>query len=197
MNNENSDEDIFECYIAPSSDFLIGKQHKRSQFTQTCNVDQTSVEVGQVVNQILKNNFNYVIAVLSPMVMIESEEYRKLKILTRLNLSKLCYHSIHGLATHNYNKYIIDKGGDTQKRRKTIMRTLRFGINLLENGRTEFNPVTDYISDDDIISMIERLDQAYEYSNLPEKPEYQEVMYLWLLNLRIRELNNENLIMRN
>ena len=77
------------------------------------------------------------------------------------------------------------------------MRTLRFGINLLEDGRTEFNPVTDYISDDDIISMIKRLDQAYEYSNLPEKPEYQEAMYLWLLNLRIRELNNEKLIMRN
>ena len=193
METPESDYDIFECYIAPSEDFLIGSQHKGCHHSINGDIDRTSAEIGTVVNQILKNNINYLINILSPVILLSGEEHEQLKKLTIKNLSKLCYNSINGMATHNYMKYIINESNDsrdTQKRRKTILRVINFGITLLRYGKIEFEPIPqiEYISKQDIQRGLDWLADARDNSILSDQPQHKEEMYKWLLNLRLRRL---------
>jgi len=191
MNTINSDKDIFSCYIAPSSDFLINKTHKGSHFSQIDNVDTTSTEIGVVVEQLLKNNINYLVNVMSPIIIKDSKELQELKELTQKNLSKQCFDSIYGLSYGNYKRYIITDKQNTEKKRKTIARTLLFGINLLLYNKLIFVPVITDISVIELESMLRDLSYAYDESALPETPQHKEEMYEWLLKLRINKLKEE------
>jgi len=191
MNRPDSDKDIFKCYIAPSSDFLIGKRHKGSHFSQVDNIDTTSTEIGVVVEQLLKNNVNYLINVMSPIVISDSKELQELKELTQKNLSKQCFHSIHGLAYSNYKRYIVTDKQNTEKKRKTIVRTMMFGFNLLLYKRFIFNPVLIDFSITELEEMLHDLSCAHNESALPETPQHKDEMYEWLLKLRINKLKEE------
>lgn len=199
MNTPESDIDLWVCYIAPSSDFLIGKQHTSSHHSgssQPGEVDRVSHELGTVVHQLMLNNFNYLAGVLSPLVIKDWDELPTLRKLVLKNISKLCYNSIHGLAVQNYKKYILNKKDNTIKRRQTIMRTVLFGVRILEGRTPEFLPVIegkDYESTD-IPYYINTLEEAYENSNLPDKPKYEKEMYDWLLKIRMTKLAEEALI---
>ena len=191
MNNEQSDKDVFKCYIAPSSDFLIGKTRKNSHFSQVNGVDTTSTEIGVVVTQLLKNNVNYLVNVMSPIIIQDSKELQELRILTQKNLSKQCFNSIYGLAYGNYKKYIITDKQNTEKKRKVIARTLLFGYNLLVNHEFIFRPVITDVSVSELEAIIRDLSYAYNESTLPETSQHKEEMYEWLLKLRINKLKEE------
>ena len=188
METPESDIDLFKCYIAPSEDFLIGKQHRGGHQSIVNDVDTQSAEIGTTIEQILKNNLNYLIYVLSPITVKTGWEQEELKKLTVLNLSKNCYYSIHGMAIHNYKKYVEKGKGDTQKRRRTIMRVLQFGITLLEKGEISFEPILWDVENQDIIDAINALDIVYKDSILPEKPQNEKEIYEYLLKLRLAKL---------
>lgn len=191
MNRPDSDTDIFKCYIAPSSGFLIGKQHKGSHFNQSNNVDTTSTEIGIVVNQLLKNNVNYLINVMSPLIISYSKELRELQVLTQKNLSKQCFDSVYGLAYHNYRRYIVSGKQNTEKKRKIIARTILFGQHLLLYHTFIFEFALCDVTPSDLDDMLYDLKCTYENSTLPETPQHKEEMYDWLLNLRINKLKKE------
>lgn len=191
MNRIDSDKDIFKCYMAPSSDFLIGRSHRSSHFSQVGNIDTTSTEIGVVVEQLLKNNVNYFVNVMSPIVLYDGKELQELKILTQKNLSRQCFDSIYGLSYGNYKKYILTDKQNTEKKRKIIARTLSFGINLLLHHEFVFEPTLEDITTEDLESMMDYLKHLHDKSALPKTPLYKDEMYKWLLNLRIQKLKEE------
>jgi predicted nucleotidyltransferase len=191
MNRPDSDLDIFECYLAPSEDFLVGKQHLHCHFSQTESVDHQSAELGTVVKQLLANNFNYYVNVFSPIVIDDWEDLGELRRLAEMNISKKAFHSIYGLGMSNYRKYLVnviqaDKG-DIPKRCRIIARSVKFGIKLLEEGKIEFNPVGE-TSVKEVEQLLERLKEAEKNSSLPDEPQHPEALYDFLLKIRLKEL---------
>lgn len=118
-------------------------------------------------------------------------ELKTLRLLIMLNISKLCYDSIHGSAVHNYNKYILSGRDNTEKNRKSIVRTLKFGICLLKDAAFRFEPVKEQVTEEHIIHYIQELDWTYEKSPLPDKPKHLEELYNWLLQIRLKNLEDE------
>ena len=188
MNHAESDIDLFVCYAAPSVDFLIGKTHNKSHNSNNDGVDRLSSEVGKVVNQLLKNNINYLIYVLSPRVEFTTPEHKKLINLTHMNLHKGCLGSINGLAYGMYRRYIEHNKGDTQKVRRTILRTLYFGTTLLKEGVVEFTTVTHDVEIPELDEAFKTIDLAYKNSVLPEEPLHKDKMIDWLLSVRMQNL---------
>ena len=132
MQHCDSDKDLFVCYAAPSVDFLLGKTHNNGHHSINRGVDRTSMEIGKVVNQVLKGNINYLVYILSPVVEFTTPEHKKLVDMTYLNLSRKSYRSIRGFAYDEFSKKVgTDNEKDTQKVRRSILRTLIFGTTLL------------------------------------------------------------------
>ncbi len=168
MNRPDSDIDRFVVFAYPTKIFLMGYNPKMSFFKQENGVDIHMHEIGAVINQLIKGNINFVLGTLSDMVNQTSEYHRKIAEIIRENPSKSVYHSIRGLAVHNYKKY-IETGRDTSERRcDKILRVLQFGIILLREGRYEFKPYSGG-TPEEIRKKIEELDIAYKESELPEK----------------------------
>jgi len=111
---------------------------------------------------------------------------RELRTIVENNVAKNCFHSIHGLAVHNYKKY-IETGKDlSNKRINIITRTLLFGMNLLEKNEFNFQS-TQNTQPEIIVKFIYDLEEIYQISDLPEKPD-EKVYRDYLLKLRLKEL---------
>lgn len=188
MNHAKSDIDLFVCYVAPSTDFLIGKSHNKSHSSNINGVDRSSSEIGKVVNQLLKNNINYLIYVLSPRVEFTTPEHRRLVNLTYMNLHRGCFKSINGLAHGMYKKYIEQGKGDTQKVRRTILRTLNFGTTLLKESVVEFTTITHDVELPELDEAFKMLDLAHKNSALPGESLHKDKMIEWLLSVRMQNL---------
>ena len=188
MNHPGSDKDLFVCYAAPSEDFLIGRTHNRSHRSKIGNIDRTSTEIGKVVNQILKNNINYLIHVLSPAVEFTTPEHKRLYNLTITNIHSECFNSINGFAGNEFRKKVNEGERDTQKVRRSILRTLNFGITLLRDGVVKFAPVTGDVEISDIDFAFEELVIAHENTMLPDEPLHVDKMMDWLLDVRMQNL---------
>lgn len=189
MNHIDSDKDLFVCYAAPSKDFLIGKTHNKGHQSNLMGVDRTSMEIGKVVNQVLKGNINYLTYMLSPVVEFTTPEHKKLVDMTYLNLSSRSYRSIRGFAYDEFSKKVgNDNGKDTQKVRRSILRNLIFGTTLLGAGVIDFCCVTWDVEIKELEEQFESLDKAYENTPLPAEPKHEKEMLDLLLEIRMENL---------
>lgn len=192
VQHEGSDEDHFLCYLVPTKGILSGElvfPVRFSHFEHGEMRDTSAHEAQSVVEQLIKGNVNFLWGVMSPIVVKTSDWHEELKEIVRRNLAKNCYDSIHGLAVHNYKKYIESGKDASEKRCNTIARTINFGILILTRGEFKFVAVT-RATPDIIVKGIEVLDEAHNASELPEKPneaEYRE----WLFKLRLADLRGK------
>jgi len=188
MRHSKSDIDLFRVYVATTEEVLKGTANIRSKFIEEGDTDIALHEIGKVIEQLLKGNMNFIIGVMSPIV-VESYNpvlLHELRDIVRENISKNCYHSIHGMAMHNYKKY-VESGFDKSERRcNKILRVLKFGQRLLREGKVVFEPVVGGTSKM-IEEELKNLEVAYKNSELPEKPN-EEPFREWLYNLRLYEL---------
>lgn len=195
MNRPDSDLDLFIVHIVDSKKILMGTCDINSRYKEDENgkTDRHIHEIGAVVHQILDNNFNFIIGVLSPVVVKDWDRLDELRELTLNNLSRKCFDSINGLAYKNYKKYVVsgkDTGNVLEKRCKLIERTLKFGIRLLAEGEIRFDSVNG-CKPEDIPLLLTELRRAYENSVLPNFPEKRDDILEWLLQLRLEHMNNE------
>jgi len=209
MEHEGSDTDFMEVYIADSKEFLIGKHRKYEGGehikSHDGSIDIVRYEIGHFIHQLIKGNCNYIWGLMSPLVCkgsgdnfnVEKNTPKELQILRAIfkeNLSKACYHSIHGLAVKNAKKYLTkDRYSEKWKKKlKLIIRTLLFGINLISQKsiifeyREAFFPLTE----SDYIYWLNMLDTVYEASDLPAKTDEKPFLD-FLLKLRLRDLKDE------
>jgi len=194
-----SDIDEFICYTMPLEDVLIGrigKSYQRpAQIDPADNKehDLSIHEAGTVVHQLLKGNPNFLIGVLSEMPVVNAGDYMSLKepdwhgdlkeALSK-NISKNCYNAFKGYGVGHYMKY-IDSGKDASPRRCNIgVRFFNFGISLLMTGKPDFSPVVE-ATPEIVHNRFDMLKTAYESSPLPDEPQNPELMYDWLIKLRM------------
>jgi len=189
MDTEKSDTDLFQVYVTPTKDILRGKANTKSKFIHGHDADLAVHEVGTVIEQLLKGNLNFIIGVMSPLIVETSKEHQELREIVSRNLAKNCYHSIRGMAIHNYKKY-IETGRDVSENRcNKIIRVLRFGTTLLEDGEIVFEPSSTG-TPNAILGWLNALDGAYNSSSLPEKPNEEEYRE-WLLKVRLKYLGGD------
>lgn len=189
MDTPESDVDEFHAYIVPTTDILGGLCRDNSHFSTKEN-DIASHEMGVIINQLIKNNINFVTGVSSNFVLYDKDFYRQdLFNILQENISKQAYDSIRGLVVANYNKYILKRSElNNEKRINQMLRNLNYGINLLDTGKIKFTKYTGLV--DEIEPMLKEMEIARENSSLPEFSN-QKPFREYLKNLRLRELNDE------
>jgi len=190
MNHENSDVDLGLIYVAPTKNILRGNAFTESKQVQIGNDDWTIHEIGKTVNMLMKGNVNYVWIVTSPLSLQTTSYMEQLKELYIANISSNVYHSIRGLAKHNYQKYLVEGRladgepySNLDKKRKIIIRTLQFGINILDGNGLIYEPVEGEVNDNLVRQFMDNLEEAYESTDLPENPD-REAYYDYLEMVR-------------
>lgn len=192
MNRPDSDIDYNTVWLAPSVDILLGKQIK-GKFVQENKIDTTYYELGDVVNQLIKGNVNYIWMVASPVVEFEHDSSKRaLYQIFVENMSKAPYHSIMGMSKHNLYHFI--ERGDREsalykKKLNVIGRTLQFGINMLLYEKILFEK-TQIKTREELDLLVIRLNEAYKGSILPENPN-PEPFHKYLLKWRMYDLEYE------
>jgi len=190
MNHPGSDLDIFTCHIVPTKAILMGANVSHSIETKANDIDMTSHEIGKVVYMIAQGNVNYIWGLTSPEIIKEDDTpwRQKLADIFRRNMSKNCFHSIHGLAIHNYKDYVDKPKIIDQKRLRIIYRTIDFGLKILNSHKIIYEPIDIDITPKMLTMMIVDLEDAYDKSDLPDRPDgrdYDRFLY----EIRICELN--------
>lgn len=189
MDTYASDYDWFTCFQVPTHHILEGYSIPRTKSKQMTfhgkPVDDVCMEVGHFINLILKGNVNMIWAICSPLHYIGDKPYHELKKIVENNLSGESYHSIHGMAFSQWRD--VERRADVRdpnKSRATALRTLKFGHELLQNGKIRFEPVADIVTDEEIKEAFDKLDTLYNTCSLPSKvPE--EPFREWLLKQRL------------
>ena len=191
MARKDSDTDIYLIYKEPTFKILNGTSGTKSKHykhpdenNKSMIIDVAEHEVGHVVEQLLQGNINAILGVLSDLVEESTPEFDELRYITRTNMAKCCYNSIHGLAIGNFKKFIESGKENTLKRRNVIGRSIEFGTRILEYNCIEFKPVSHNYTKKEIPKAIEGLDKAYEVSKLHEYPDETQFRD-WLLRVRL------------
>lgn len=193
MDTPDSDTDRFEVFLVPTKSILSGENHGGSSHFHSGDLfDRTAHEIGKVIDELIKGNFNFLTGVLSPIVVWQYRDYlTQLRDLVVMHAqTKSCRHSIRGFAIHHRKKYILSGSiTDDQlltKKCNMINRTLLFGINVLIGNGFEFTPVRQQ-TPDDVDKMIDEFDKAVTKSIIPEKTDpkpFREYLYA----IRVKEL---------
>jgi predicted nucleotidyltransferase len=186
MNTKMSDTDIFEAYIAPTEDILKGIANTKSKFIQKDGFDIAQHEVGKVIAQLLKGNVNFIVGVMSPLCTTSFKTYHAdLMEIVSMQMAKNCYYSIHGMALHNYKKYIESGIYTSERLGNKILRVLKFGQRILMGEGISFEKVEDG-TPDEIELQLKRLDATFDISTLQDKPK-EEPFRDWLYQVRLNE----------
>ena len=189
--------DLFDVYAVPTADILSidvtrGSNLGCGTWNTTGNVDTCTQEIGKVVHMIIKGNVNYLVGVMSDIVVYQNDDFLDVlrKDVVEHGQTKACVPSIRGLAEHNYRKYIV--GSDTardydiEKKCGVINRTLLFGINILEGNGFHFIEAVDK-TPASVRRMMSEFEEAVELSDLPEKTD-PSVFRNYLLAVRLYDI---------
>lgn len=193
MGTKESDRDVMQVYAQPTRDILSGRtqthnkpQRKFKQYGWEW--DYQHFEIGHLVNLLIKGNCNAIWTVTSPVVMKDSLVLGVLREITINNLSKASYASIHGMAISNFKDQEKRPKLAPNKAYKQCLRTLTFGINLFEQGKAVFTPITKEVTAEDVEEAFVHIAVAHERTKLPDVPnetEFRDFLY----NLRVADLN--------
>ncbi len=138
-------------------------------------IDSSYIEIGHLVNLLLKGNINYLWAVMSPVIIKDHPLLQELRQIVLANPTKAAYPSIRGMATSQ-------KLDETKRPRlaggkgyRTAARTALFGVDLLSRWEFNFKPaeaiVNLDITSEEVDNCIAMLDEAYEKSPYPARPD--------------------------
>jgi hypothetical protein len=189
MNTSGSDTDYFTCYQVPTREILRGQTNiLKSKMTITNDIDTQESELGLVVHQLIKNNLNYIVNTMSPIIVETSPEHEQLKSFFPALLSKQLYFSFHGMAVHNLKLFHKWWGDDIPPRKfGKIARVLKLGTRLLYGESLKFEAVPE-ASEPTVLGLIAGIDTAYAMSELPETCPQTQDMLDWLVEARLKYL---------
>jgi hypothetical protein len=195
MADISSDHDLFFCYQTTASNYLrtgnfepTRAQHKYVD-GDGMEYDCQFMEIGHLVNLLMKGNVNMVWAVCSPIVHRHSNTLDRLKVLTESQLSKDSYASIKGMATSQFLD--AEKRAEVRTKEKslaTCVRTLNFGVGLLYGRGCAFLPFWN-ATETMCKQSFEYLELAMKASTLPVHPRY-DLFTDFLLAVRCIEIES-------
>jgi len=189
MDTPLSDIDYFVVYLAPLEDILLQRRPKsKHQIDNTLHPvsDYAIHEIGHVIGQLKKSNFNFIIGIMSPIEVSKGEMHLEfLRNWVKNNISKQIYYSIRGLAMSNHDDTNNLGYLRNQKKAKLVLRTLIFGIHLLRTGEFLFRPIVAKVKAEHIDYYLDELDRAFEESNLPDYVGNYDELEDWLIGVRL------------
>ena len=192
MQIQESDIDLVMIYIAPTRALLRGERISptvRQQITARGGeiYDTLGWEIGHLINQLIKGNVNAIWYVTSPLVIKPSIIQEELSALVEANLCRDTYYSVKGMAQSQIKSEEKAKMGG--KGYRTAQRTINFGIKLLLEGKICFAPALGTPGAEKIMEKLQQLDEAYEASPLPDRPD-ENAFREFLLRLRMDEMTS-------
>jgi len=194
MQIQESDIDLVMIYIAPTRAILRGERISptvRQQITARGGeiYDTLGWEMGHLINQLVKGNVNAIWYVTSPLVIKPSIIQEELSALVQANLCRDTYHSVKGMAQSQIKseEKPAEKPRIAGKGYRTALRTMNFGIALLSEGRICYAPVLHNPEAEEVMEKMRRLEEAYEASLLPDRPD-ENAFREFLLRLRMEEM---------
>lgn len=182
MARSDSDVDKFVGYQVPSKYILTGDfRWDRGSFIRQGNEDVQAAEIGKIVDMLLKGNINYIIYVMSPIIVETTTWHMELRKIVEENKGKNIYLSVHGMSVHNWEKYIDEM---THKKFNQIARVIRFAVNWMLHDKVAFEPTDEEPSDERFYELLDELNSAYEGSDLPKNPD-REPFRQFLYDVRL------------
>lgn len=188
-----SDHDRCIVRIVPTKEILSGYRiHETWPQTHTIGedgveIDTSYIEIGHLINLLLKGNINYLWSTVSPIIIKDHPLLQELREIVMANPTKAAYHSIRGMATSQKLDEIKRPRLSGGKGYRTAARTALFGVDLLKYWKFNFKPceaiVNLDISEAEVENAIAMLDEAYEESPFPDKPN-EEPFREFLLRVR-------------
>lgn len=183
MKRPDSDVDEMVIYRQDTKEILSGyavEQARPQKMTVKNGVewDTQYMEIGHLINLLIKGNTNALWTVTSPVILEDSHILEDLKYLVYASgLTKASYQSIRGIA---HSQFLDDERRKNSpkmfpgKSLKTAMRSLVFGINLMNTGTLKYLPIQVDVTKEEVQDAFLRFDDAYAKSKLPEKPDEAE-----------------------
>jgi len=202
MNNRESDIDLVMIYIAPTRKILRGERVPATTRQEMAArgggiYDTLGWEIGHLIDLLIKGNVNAIWHATSPLVIMPSPVQEELSALVRANLCRESYHSIKGMAESQIRSETgqlrISEAGLVKRPGKgyrTALRTINFGIRLLREARISFEPVVHDPAEEEVKEGMNRLDEAYLNSSLPDLPDENRFRD-FLLRQRLEQMNEE------
>ncbi len=200
MNNRESDIDLVMIYIAPTGSILRGERVpttiRQEMAARGSGIyDTLGWEIGHLIDLLVKGNVNAIWYATSPLVIVPSPVQEELSRLVQSNLCRESYHSIKGMAESQIRSesgQIEISGAGLIKRPgkgyRTALRTINFGIKLLAEARICFEPVMHDPDLNEVKEGMNRLDEAYVNSSLPDLPD-EDRFRDFLLRQRLKEMD--------
>jgi predicted nucleotidyltransferase len=183
MDDVSSDHDLVEVYQCSTTDILRGERcsdtrpmKKYISDVDGIEVDHQAMEVGHLINLLIKGNINTIWAVTSPKVWYADNPsaLTELASIVRANLSKASVKSIQGMAISQMKDASLRAHvRNPAKSRITALRTIKFGEELLASGKLNYNVkdkiniAAEEITNGDLLDAIHYLDVVYNQSPLP------------------------------
>jgi predicted nucleotidyltransferase len=191
MGQQDSDIDHMIIYQQDTKSILSGylienTKASKKKLISGMEHEYQYMEIGHLINLLLKGNINAIWDVTSPIVLQDATgTLCDLYELVTNNLSKSSYASIKGMATSQYKDNEKRPNLKPNKAFKTALRTLQFGATLLKTGKLEYKPIYGVVSREEVESAFEDLDIAYNESELMDAPnEKQFRNYLYKLRTK-------------
>ncbi|MDD5048941.1 MAG: nucleotidyltransferase domain-containing protein [Methanoregulaceae archaeon] len=136
----DSDYDIRGCHIMNARE-VCGLRPPKDFIEKTDgDIDFVSFDIKKELNLVVKNNSN-VLEHIFALPLVEENAFTDLKNIADMALSKTVFDSYHGLAMHNWKKYILTKNSayekSSVKKYLYVLRSQMAGIYALEHGRIE------------------------------------------------------------
>jgi predicted nucleotidyltransferase len=192
-----SDRDRIIVYQEPTKNILGGwhyedtKPHKPVRVENGVDIDEQAMEIGHLINLLVKGNINAIWAVCSPIIIKNSPVLHLLRGVVQSEMSKASAASIKGMS--------VSQAADTEKRPvmatnskglRTAIRTLRFGITMMNEHKFVFEPIS-YLNVTDAkriyTETLKDFEESIKNSTLPERPDENRLRDI-LFNLRVGEL---------
>ena len=141
-------------------------------------IDESFIEIGHLINYLIKGNINYLWAITSPIIIKDNTLLSRLRDIVYNNPSKLPYFSINGMAKSQKLDEIKRPRLAGGKGYRTAARTALFGCKLLRDWSFDYNIPETLVNLDitleDVEEYIDLLDVIYSSSVLPEECNQEE-----------------------
>lgn len=173
-----SDHDFITIYVARHYDTLTG--YMTNTLPQKTDVkvdwldkplDVAGMEIGHLIHLLKKGNVNAIWAVMSPQIVSNimanpfHRDHVELRRIVKENVSAQTYYSVKGMAVSQLAD--VEKRAGVRSPEKSLasaMRTIRFGIRLLEQGEIyiEQRPSKTGYSEGEVRAELDHLDMQFE-----------------------------------
>jgi hypothetical protein len=208
----DSDYDLRGAHIAKTKDLLGLRKPPETMERKGEGVELVTHEAEKFLGLLLSPSGYVLEQIFSPYTILETKEFKQLKLLSKNVLCKKLHAHYAGFGLSVYKKAKAAEWRDV-KENIYLLRILMTGILLLEKGKivvdiqelnkifkidvlpqlVEFKKKGERVHDHfnlekEATELFQRLDQAYKSSNLPPDIRHWDKFDDWLMKLRMRNL---------